>query len=594
MAAVRLFLIGLVVIIGTASVHGQTAERLRMARVYEQSGDLRSAARIYLEVYDGGDHSNAVFDGVARTLVGLQQYASLLPIVEARYAEAPSGGMAALAASLAARTGDVKGADAWWAKAVEVEGQRESIHAMIGKDQKDLLLTDRAVRSYEKARKISGDPLTYARELSELYGAAGQAANATTEILNLYRLQSQLSVTYGRLSALMTSPEATAEVARVLEQDHDSIPDILAIRSWFYRETGDWDKAFEAAQELDKQTNQQGNSILRFGMNARTAGQYDVALRAYGSLLDGPRQIALAAAYGYARTLDDQMSSADRIEPEQARTIIERYQKIIDDYREHPLSADAAYRAAVLYDQVLNDQDRARDHLTWLTNRWKGTEAASNGMLMLAELYMVAGRPDAAADLFRDLSQSRDPNSEDQRDLAALWLADLELFGGNIEPARARYLGITENPRSIAANDAIERLSLLMMVSEDSVGVMEYVAGLRLLRTRQLSKAARTFADAAAAARSDEIRDRCHLAAAHAYVDAGQPSDADRHLEPIIARIPETIYGDRALVLTADLLEARGDREGAIAALTTLLVQYPRSILAPDTRERIRTLRGDA
>ena len=133
-----------------------------------------------------------------------------------------------------------------------------------------------------------------------------------------------------------------------------------------------------------------------------------------------------------------------------------------------------------------------------------------------------------------------------------------------------------------------------MMVSEDSVGVMEFVAGLRHLRTRQLSKAARTFADAAAAARSDEIRDRCHLAAAHAYVDAGQPSDADRHLEPIIARIPETIYGDRALVLTADLLEARGDREGAIAALTTLLVQYPRSILAPDTRERIRTLRGDA
>ena len=594
MAAIRLFLIGLVAILSAASVHGQTAERLRMAKVYEQSGDLRSAARIYLDVYEGGDQTPAVFEGVARTLVGLQQYASLLPLVEERFQENPTAGLASLAASLSARTGDLNGADTWWNKAITIGGERESLYAMIGKDQKDLLLTERAITSYETARRISGRRTMYAQELSQLYGAAGRTSQAAQEVLHLYEQQQQLAVMYGRLSALMTSPEATAAVGRVLEQDHDNLANLLEIRSWFYRETCDWKRALRATVELDAQTNQGGNGILRFGMIARTAGEYDIALKAYGSLLDGPKQMALAAAYGYARTLDDQMSQSERIEAEQARKIIDQYRTIIDTYRDHPLSADAAYRAAVLYDQVLNDQDAARDLLTGLTNRWKGTQAAADGTLLLAELYMVAGRPDAAADLFRDLARSTDPNSEDQRDLAALWLADMEFFAGAIEPARARYLGITENPRSVAANDAIERLSLVMMIAEDSLGVMGYVKGLEQLRTRQLSNAARSFADAAAAARSDEVRDRCHLEAARTFVVTGQPSAADPHLQPIIARIPETIYGDRALVLTADLLESRGDIEGAISALTTLLVQYPRSILAPDSRERIRALRGDA
>ena len=594
MATLRIGVTGLLLVFSVVATHGQNADRIRMAKVYEQSGDLRSAARIYLELYEGGDRSSSMFDGVARTLVGLKQYASLLPIVEERFEASPSGGLASLAASLSARTGDPQAADEWWTKAIEVEGERESLYAMIGKDQKDLLMTTRAISSYENARRISGEPLTYARELAELYGAAGRPAEATREILLVYRLQNQLSVTYGQLSALMTSDEATQAIGRVLEEPHDSIPTILEIRSWFYRETGNWEQAFATVKELDEQTNQRGNSILRFGRNARTAGQYDIALRAYESLLDGPKQIALAAAYGYARTLDDQMSQTDQIQAEQARQIIDRYRLIIDSYRDHPLSADAAYRAAVLYDQVLNDQDGARGLLTGLINRWKGTQAAADGALLLAELFVVAERPDAATDLFRSLATSQNPNTKDQQDLAALWLADLELFDGQIQPARARYLGIVEDPRSIAANDAIERLSLLMMIQEDSIGVMEFVKGLYASRKRQYSEAARSFADAAAAAKSAEIRDRCHLEAAEMYVDLGRPLDADQHLEPIIARIPESIYGDRALVLAADLLVANGDTEGAIAALTTLLVQYPRSILAPDTRERIRQLRGDA
>ena len=74
----------------------------------------------------------------------------------------------------------------------------------------------------------------------------------------------------------------------------------------------------------------------------------------------------------------------------------------------------------------------------------------------------------------------------------------------------------------------------------------------------------------------------------------GQDTTAMTLLDAIIADVPETIFGDRALFRKAELALRRKDVPMAVDALTVLLVQYPRSILLPDARERLRALRGDS
>lgn len=74
----------------------------------------------------------------------------------------------------------------------------------------------------------------------------------------------------------------------------------------------------------------------------------------------------------------------------------------------------------------------------------------------------------------------------------------------------------------------------------------------------------------------------------------GQDTTALTLLDVIIAEVPETIFGDRALFRKAELALRRKDVPSAVDALTILLVQYPRSIFVPDARERIRALRGDS
>ena len=110
---------------------------------------------------------------------------------------------------------------------------------------------------------------------------------------------------------------------------------------------------------------------------------------------------------------------------------------------------------------------------------------------------------------------------------------------------------------------------------------------------RSYREAAVLFSQASKSASQGELRDRAALNAAKAYLDLDDDTSAEPLLQSIVNGIPETIFGDRALSLKADIQVRRGDKKGALLTLDSLLVNYPRSILVPTIRDRIRVLRGD-
>ena len=131
------------------------ADRLRMAQTYEAGGDLRSAARIYLEIYDADPTRDAAFQGVVRTLMGLRQYESLLPMVIKQDERKPTTSTAMLAAQLSAQLSKRADAVSFWNKAIERESGSESILASVAKAQADARMYPESVASYLLARKGS-------------------------------------------------------------------------------------------------------------------------------------------------------------------------------------------------------------------------------------------------------------------------------------------------------------------------------------------------------------------------------------------------------------------------------------------------------
>lgn len=598
------FVLGLLMVT-MSSAFAQATDQLRMARVYEQAGDYRNAARIYLDVYESGTRTSTVFDGIARTLTALEQFTALYPIAEAEFARQPSASVAQVAALAAARSGNLTNAHRWWDEASTLisaraisERDKSILMAQLAADQESVRLYDRAIGSYLTARTLSGDATEYALPLADLYGAVGKVSEAVREILRGYEQQGRLVVAIGRLAALLAKGASADEMATVLESA-GSTPEMLEVQAWFYGEIGNWEQAYARTEQLDRLRNAQGRDLLQFANRAKAAQApqaYDAALRALESIIDGGGPLALSATYSYTRTLDQRMIETDSLSAETAQMMIERYRSIATDNPRHPIAADALLRCAELVDDVLHNTDEARQILTQLTNRWNGTEAAAQGRLRLADLYIAAGRPDAARDVLRplrDVSAAAPATMRDYADAAALQLADLELFAGAIDHAMQLYTELSAQPTSVAANDALERLGLLMLRIDDSVSVQQMIRALAARQARRIDSAISIYSATATTTSSKDVADLCWVSAATLSVRAADDQSAARLIEPVIARIPESLVGDRALALIAEIYERRGQTDDAISALTTLLVQYPLSILAPTARDQIRRLRAE-
>lgn len=572
-------------------------ERARMAEAYERSGDVRSAARIYQELYEAQPSNDIYYRGVVRTLIALGQEQSLRPIVEQRLQRQPDTRTSALAARLAWKTGDTARAEQLWRRAIDLGDGAADVYDMIAIDQRELGLYQRAISSLLRSRDIVGADDTHARELAALYTVVGDVQRAMEEILRHYRRVRDVNNVRGLISALMTTDESIKIVRAVLDAQPEDENVILPVRQWFARETKDWETALRLTILLDEARNVRGQDILAFADGARADGRYDIAIRAYERVRNHPQAsqgAVLSAAYGTARTLESRFRAGDRPDPEEAKTIIELYRTIV---REHPnsgLSADALLQTARIQLDPLADNVSALETLQRLVNSFRGTIPAAEGQLLQARIFLANRQFEPALAAVRDLSRIRQTHMADQRDRAELLLADIMLATGQRDSAAVLYQQLASNPGSVAANDALERNLLLTFAIDDSAGVAQFLKGFAANLTEDLTSAAGEYQKAATLARDRELKDRSSLEAAECYVRLGRDSAAEPLLRPLTERATECIFGDRAYWLLADIAVRRGDIPSALQHLGNLLVNYPRSILVSDARERIRRLRGDA
>ncbi|MBU3742855.1 MAG: hypothetical protein FGM24_11345 [Candidatus Kapabacteria bacterium] len=573
-----------------------TKDKLRLAATYERTGDMRSAARIYLEVLEARASDIAAYEGVVRTLTALGQFTSLLPIVQQHDERVATAESSIRLAEVLWKLGRQDDAGTAWDNAADRAGGDADAWAEVAASQAGSVANARAAASFRKARSLGDDEGAYASQLCALYIALGYLEQGAAEALKDYDASGELLRAQGRMGAIMASAKGRTILRDLLLTD-DETPSIerSRLRQWYFREMRDWPTALSITIDIDKRTKALGQEALNFGDAARKEGAYDVALQAYEYVLSiAPNeQRRLTAIYSYARTLDVKFRSGKAFDRDDAQRIIDRYAAIVRDYPTNWYASNALYQMALLELDVLKNIDAGRDHLQRLTNQFAGSPAAAEGAIRLAQLYIGLEKFDIADQMLRTLQRTTSSETQPQRDLAMVIRGDLAAWRDRLDSAQMLYAEVAAKPGSTAANDALDRLLLLQLAEQDSVAVAELRSADKLRATNKPDLAAQAYVRAAANARDAELRDRCRFAAAEQYVAMNQDSAALPILESLLVDIPDSIFGDRALWLKADIAVRRKDTSAAIDALTILLVQYPRSILLPDARERLRSLRGD-
>ncbi len=570
-------------------------ERYRYAQALEQSGDQRGAARIYQELYTERPNEDRYFDGVVRTLSALGQHASLVPIIEERVAKAPSVPLLNQLAMAQWKSGMTVTATEQWQRALALAGNAEDALVEIGEAQLLAGAATVAMPTFERARSVNGNKRAHAFVIGRIALATGDVARATTEFIEDYRDRSDLLQTQGQLAAIMATPEGVRTVRDKLRGNE---PEILRLRVWFYQEVKEWNQAFEVVKMLDAATRAAGQELYTFAERARRDGQYDVAIEAFGYVADmsaAADQWRQNALYWYVRTLDQRIRGRGKtVTSSDAATIIARYEDVIQRSPRNPFAADALYHIGVLQGDVLKDREQARLTMQRLMNSWRGTTAAADAGLYVSDLAVVADQLNVAEQILLGLESL--PVTNDlamRRDMAVIKRADILAWKGLADSARRLYMAVASRPGSAASNDAFERLMMFQLTDEDTATRSQILLGDRMMIARREDVAAQHYEAAALGTKDTELRDRCRWRASVAWNSFGNVAEAERLAQSIANDAPESIVGDRALFVLAEIKERGGDVSAAMKHLTDLLTYYPSSILVPRARERLRLLRGD-
>jgi tetratricopeptide (TPR) repeat protein len=589
------FVVVCILVTSCVAALGQANERdqARMAQAYERSGDMRNAARLYQELYAASPNNEMYFEGIVRTLQALEQLPSLYPIVEKHAKRTRSVQAYILAGTLAAKLSKPSERNEYWKQARDISGGEETTLVALGRAQLGVFLFQDALSTFLDARRQNGSLTAYQDEIITCLVSTGKIENAINESLTDFTDEQDVPIIVKRLSAVLANDGAAELLDRKLTELEASGP-LLRLSLWFYRQQKNADKAMKAAQALDERSPTPGTELLAFADGARNDEQYGVAISAYRSVMNRTKdqRLQTSAAYGAVRALEQQLRASRSMTLDDARSVVAAYDDVISRFAQHPLAADALFYSALILDEILGNTDEAQRRLLRLTSFWKGAQIITDAAMRLADIYLVQGQDAAAREQLELVLKARNGVNE-KTDVARLRLADLELWRGNDSAAQSRYEDISNNPSSIAANDALDKLLLLQLRQEDSAAVALIVRAEEFFLRRKYADAVTLLTTRLETLRDKDLKDRGAYLAARSCIVLGDTLKAEPFLLSILQRIPESIYGDQSLWMLATVSEHKKDIKAAMQYLESLLVYYPRSILIPDARERIRKLRGD-
>jgi tetratricopeptide (TPR) repeat protein len=262
-------------------------EKFKLAESYEKNGDFKSAARMYSDLFNEQPGNDAYFQGLVRSYKAMNQFSDLWPIIEKRLSVKKNPDSYAIYGEILWRTGKTSEANKAWENAISLAPRSPDTYLDVANSQISLRLFDKSVSTLEKGRSELNSSTVFSDQLSQLYIATGNFAKGTNEVLNLFEQTNNLGIAQGRLSALLSNPDAASYVNSIIKSraDGDNI-NYKKLYAWFLRSTKKYEEAFEVYKKIDAMQASNGMEVLNFANSSSSDGQTDIALKAYEYIID--------------------------------------------------------------------------------------------------------------------------------------------------------------------------------------------------------------------------------------------------------------------------------------------------------------------
>lgn len=565
--------------------------RAAVAMSYEQSGDYRSAARLWQSLYDEDPKSEEYFGGVCRTLKALDNMQSLKDIVEKRLLTIRSVSTLTVYGQLQWKSGREDDADQAWNEALKKAAPTERAYLEMAKAQLEVRAVTKAIETLERGRAAMRKPEVFADDLAKLYATSGNIAKSLEQVLLVFDKSLQLQYAQGRISALMTDDSSARSVQILMKKEYDSRGSeniaFARLYEWFLRESKKPDEACAIVEDIDKRLNARGRELVNFAETMRADGNYETAMRAFSAVMAMGKSsdVAQYAAFGFAACSESR--SGESALPERSAEVIKLYKTIIRDYPRTSSAADASLRIGSILERSGASSEEIKREYRTVVRTYEAFPQAAVAMLALAKVCMAEDSLDAAIQMLSEALVMRGATQE-LIDEAQFQCGEILFFKGYMDSALSVYTTLAEQPESIFANDAIERMSTIRQCADDSLMLLNFAQAGRLRNRRRIDESLKLYDEIMQQRRNPDISELACIKAAELCMGERRYVQARTYCEKLRAQWPESIYIDRALVISARSLRAEGNIAESTALYEELLRSFPRSIFTQEARAALR------
>lgn len=458
-----------------------------------------------------------------------------------------------------------------------------------------------ALKTYLQARKIFKNNRLYALEIVNILKITKNNPALISEILTLLTSNNEyLGFAKNSLSqTLETTADFTLlklELLKAIQKqpDNNSFAQLLA---WHYLQQKNFTAALTQTIALDKREKQNGAQVFELGNIFTQNKDYETANLAYQYIL----QKGESNPY-YINALIETLSNKKQLLIEgkflmpDLLLLEQDYTSILTKYGKNYQTLFAISQLANLQAFYLNKLSQAQlllENALQLTNI--GQKNLGELKLQLANIYLVSNQVWDAALLYSQVEKTftNEPLGQE----AKLRNAKLSFYNGDFKWAKSQLDVLKASTSQYIANDALD-LSLLIQnnLTADSTGkaLKIYASASLLLLKNDLDGSLLTLDGINLLFPKNQLENDISLTKAKIFIQQNKFAEAASQYQSIINQ-PESIYADDALFLLAQLQEQKLNLPKlAVENYQKLLNNYPGSPYITETRERFRTLRGDA
>ncbi len=484
-------------------------------------------------------------------------------------------------------------------------------------------LTDYAIETLLKGRRLLGDPKLFSKELSNIYLQLNQTEKAIEEAMSLVADNSGLYLNQAEdiLQNLLLNDETGQNyisITSVLKRNLQKYPannQYFSLLYWVYRINKEYSDALLLAKAMDKREKGDGTIIYHLATEAAQNRDYETTIEAleYVIAKGEKSDIYTSAQFAWLNVKYLKLTSVSPVKLVDAVALEKDFKRILDEYGLHSGTIEWVRKYAHLLAFYVN---RSQDAVNILNDAVAAT--TRNPMeralykIDLADIELYRGNVWDATLLYSQVEKMYPNDTIGQ--LAKYKNAKLSFYIGEFNWAKSQLDVLRAATSKLIANDAMY-FSLLISDNEEdeedeeeeedvlalfsgnhkNLG-LQYFARADFYRFQQKDEEAMKMLDSVLIVSPyGSLVDDVYFQKAQILIKQANYIQAGEYLLKILNGYESDILGDDATYLMAQLYEYYlKDLSKAMEYYQALMKNYPGSLYVVDARKKFRELRGDS